>query len=296
MPDLVEIVPPFDCPECRTPLEESDEGGAGILIHCCPNARCPGRIRGTLTFIGSREILEIDNLGPESATSLIKFGVHDLGELYTFQSEALTSAAVSGEEAFVEHMRKAGFDITILKLVKSLERAKTASWGRWIAAMGIPMIGRTLGKPIATALDLGPEDMANLPGKLLLLPKLGVEGLGEAKLGSICEWANDPSNQKMCYTLYERGIRPMSVEKPKASAPLSGVIFCITGAFAEGRDSITKKLESLGAVAKSSVSKKINLLIVGDDAGSKLDKAKSLGIRTVGGDWLAKTLAENGLA
>ncbi|MGC2233677.1 MAG: BRCT domain-containing protein, partial [Candidatus Acidiferrum sp.] len=72
-------------------------------------------------------------------------------------------------------------------------------------------------------------------------------------------------------------------------------IFCITGAFDEDRNTITKKLESLGAVAKSGVSKNINLLIVGEDAGSKLDKAKALGIKTVGADWLITTLAENGL-
>jgi DNA ligase (NAD+) len=88
----------------------------------------------------------------------------------------------------------------------------------------------------------------------------------------------------------------MPKAKMKKSMPLSGTVFCITGTFIEGRTSITKKLEKLGAVAKPSVSKNINLLIMGEDAGSKLDKAADLGIRTVGSEWLQQTLSDNGLS
>lgn len=294
--ELIEIVPPSDCPECHTLLEESDEGGVGILIHCCPNVGCPGRTKGTLTFIGSRDVLEIDGLGPEMARRLIDGGyVNNIVELFEFQMEAMKGIAMAGEERFVEQMRAKGFDVTILKMLDSLEKAKAASWERWIKALCIPMIGATLGKTIAKELDLQPEDMETLPAKLLTFTSQEIGGFGEAKMKAIMDWALDPSNLKLCYTLHERGVRPMPVAKPKMSAPLSGTIFCITGAFDEDRNTITKKLESLGAVAKSGVSKNINLLIVGEDAGSKLDKAKALGIKTVGADWLITTLAENGL-
>jgi DNA ligase (NAD+) len=290
-----EIFPPTVCPECHTVLEESDEGGAGILISRCTNTGCPGRTRGTLAFIGSREVLEIDGLGPEMARLLVLNGVENIDDLYEFQAEALDAITRDGEEKFLTSMRNRGFDVTVLKMVNSLETAKTTGWERWIKALCIPMIGETLGKTIATVLGLTSEDMASLTNKLLMLEHMEVEGLGEAKIGSIIEWANDASNVLMCSNLFENGVRPKAIAKPKESAPLSGVIFCITGSFEEDRGTITKKLESLGAVAKPSVSKKINLLIVGEDAGSKLDKAEALGIRIEKADWLTRTLTENGL-
>src|SRR5208337_1113348 len=116
---LIEIVSPLNCPECRTPLEESDEGGVGILIHRCPNKGCPGRVRDTLTFIGSREVLEIDGLGPEMATRLADIGCHDLGELYDFLQDVQNGIAKYGEASAMEFLRDDGFAVTVLKMVKS---------------------------------------------------------------------------------------------------------------------------------------------------------------------------------
>jgi DNA ligase (NAD+) len=102
----------------------------------------------------------------------------------------------------------------------------------------------------------------------------------------------------MCQKLFKLGVRPTPVDTIKvvAGAPLKGIAFCITGEFTEDRDSITKKLVALGASSKSGVSKNTNLLIVGEAAGkSKLSKAVELNIKQVGKDWLAKTLADNGM-
>lgn len=295
-----EINPPFNCPECLTLLEESDEGGAGTLTSRCPNKGCPGRVRDTLTFIGSRECLEIDGLGPEMAKLLDALNVHDIADLYEFQVDAMRAIKdYYGEEGFVSRMRAKGFDVTILKLVKSLERAKTASWDRWIKALTIPMIGATLGKTIATELDLQPGDFELLVSTCLIpFTQKEVDGFGEAKMTAIRDWCNEENN-KLCFRLHLAGVRPTSVEKPKVStnAPLKSISFCITGEFDEDREVLTKKLISLGASAKSGVSSKVNLLIVGDGAGKiKLNKATALGIKQVGKDWLTKILAENGLA
>jgi DNA ligase (NAD+) len=294
-----EIMPPTECPECQKPLVEKDEGGVGILQQFCTNTLCPGVARETLEFIGSRDVLETDGLGPEMARKLVDTGyARNLGELYQFQNEALVIIRNTGEESFVNLMRKKGFDVTILKMVKSLEKAKTASWERWIKALCIPMIGNTLGKAIAMKLDLQPTGFEFLvPTGLIPFTTQEVEQFGEAKMAAIRDWCTE-DNHKLCYTLFQLGVRPTAIEKPKvvAGAPLTGTIFCITGEIDEDRKSLYRKLESLGAIGKSGVSSKVNLLVVLPGAGkSKLTKATELGIKQVGQDWLIQTLAENGL-
>ncbi len=299
---LIEIVPPTTCPECQTKLEVLDEERSGIITHWCQNYECAGRVRDLFTFIGSRDILEIDGLGPEMATKIVNDGyARDLGELFEFQFEALKGLATLGAEKFEKSMTKKGFSgVTFRKMVISMEKAKTAPWERWIACLGIPMIGRTLGKVLASALNLDGESMYKLPELLATLTAGQVEGIGEVKLDMIQSWAKETRNQEICIALYKSAVRPTNTA-PKAAAgdgpkPLAGTAFVITGEFSENRDSITAKLVSLGAMAKSGVSSKTNLLIVGDQAGkTKLTKAKQLGIEQVGKDWLVKILTENGL-
>jgi len=287
------------CPECSATLLESDEGGAGVLTHRCPNPRCKGQTKGTLAFIGGREVLEIDGLGPEMASRLVDTGsARSLWELYEFQTECNETISVNGEEKFLEVMRQRGFDVTILKMLKSLEKAKTASWERWIKALCIPMIGATLGKTVAASMNLRPESMKELHMALSLFADEKIEGFGEAKMGAIKEWVRAPEIPEMCKALYAAGVRPTPVDVPKvvAGAPLKGTSFCITGEFSESREAIIAKLVSLGAESRSGVTKKVNLLVAGSDAGkTKLAKAKELGIQQVGKEWLAKTLADNGL-
>ena len=182
-------------------------------------------------------------------------------------------------------------------MLDSLEKAKTAPWERWIKALGIPMVGGTLGKVVADRLGLEPDGMKNLGDQLIFFTTHDVEGFGDAKMKAIFDWVS-AGNHAIPEALHRHGVRPTPVEKPKvaAGAPLARTVFCITGEFADDRDALTKKLVSLGATSKSGVSSKINLLIVGEAAGkSKLSKAKELGIRQEGKDWLYKVLADNGL-
>jgi DNA ligase (NAD+) len=294
-----EILPPANCPECMQPLIEKDEGGEGIIQHFCTYASCLGQARQTLEFIGGRNVLEIDGLGPEAARRLVDgMFARNIAELFQFQAEAMAGMKSLGEKAFVADMRKQGFDANIVKMLKSLEKAKTAPWERWIKALCIPMVGETLGKVLATKLDLKPENLELFVATCLIpFTKMEVEGFGEAKMGAIRDWAN-AANHKLCGELFRLGVRPTPVEKPKmaAGAPLAGTVFCITGEIEEDRKSLYKKLESLGAVGKTGVSSKVNLLIVLPGAGkSKLSKATELGIKQVGQEWLVQTFKDNGI-
>jgi DNA ligase (NAD+) len=292
------IVSPTVCPECFSKLEVLDEERSGIITHWCQNYECVGRVRDLFSFISSRDVLEIDGLGPEMASKIATDGyARDIGELLEFHTEAMKGLATYGDEAFIAKMRKKGFDATLPKMLRSLEKAKKAPWERWIACLGIPMIGRTLGKVLAAKLKLDAQSMQSLPNLLASLLPGEVEGIGDVKLDMIHTWAKEQRNVEICIALSLNGVQPTNTTVATvAGEPLKGVAFCITGEFTEDRDSIAEKLTRLGGVSKSGVTSKCNLLIVGDSAGkTKLSKATQLGIKQVGKDWLVQTLTENGM-
>src|SRR5208282_5021715 len=291
---------PQHCPECKTFLTEYKDETSGVTTQWCENAHCPGRIRDTFTFVASREMLEIDGLGPELATKIVGGGhARDLGELFLFANEATEQIAQHGQAAFDKSIQKQGMSAAAInKMVASMTAAKTADWSVWLAALGIPTIGKTHGKTLARVLSLESNSMKDLPGLLGAAAQMDIEGLGLSKKDELTRWAMNSDNVALCLALHSAGIRPASVVTLNASGvqPLAGLTFCITGEFEEERESLIKKLESLGAVSKSGVSAKCQLLIVGTAAGkSKLAKAASLGVKQVGKDWLVKTLTDNSI-
>ncbi len=291
---------PQHCPECKTFLTEYKDETSGVVTQWCENVHCPGRIRDTFTFVASREMLEIDGLGPELATKIVNGGhARDLGELFLFANEATEQIAQHGQAAFDKSIQKQGMSAAAInKMVASMTAAKTADWSVWLAALGIPMIGKTHGKTLARILSLKSDSMKDLPGLLGAAAQMDIEGLGLSKKDELTRWAMNSDNVALCLALHSAGVRPASVVSLNAAGvqPLAGLTFCITGEFEEERESLIKKLESLGAVSKSGVSTKCQLLIVGTAAGkSKLAKAVSLGVKQVGKDWLVKTLTDNGV-
>ena len=307
------IVPPTECPECSSKLVVYTDKNSGITSRYCDNIECPGRVRGTLSYVGSRDILEIDGLADDMASKLVKNGhARNLGELFEFQVEAVKSLDLlkakygdePGEGQFVIRMAKQGYSVIVVRMLRSLETAKTAGWDRWISALGIPFVGRTLGKLLAKELKLEADDMPNLCTKLEAAANRSIDGLGDVKSDILRKWSLDPMNRDMCQSLFNSGVRPKATVAKVADGvgqPLAGVAFCITGEFDEDRDKLTAKLESLGAVAKSGVSKNLTHLIVGEGAGkSKLLKfdeliAKGAKIQKVDKDWLAATLEASGM-
>jgi DNA ligase (NAD+) len=309
------IVPPTVCPECGKKLTVWTDKSSGITSRFCENgSMCPGRARGTLSYIGGRDILEIDGLADDMASKLVKADyARNIGELFEFQVNALEQLAKlkakygeeQGEDQFVTRMAKQGFSVIILRMLKSMENAKTAPWDKWLAAFGIPMVGRTLGKLLAKELKLEADDMPNLCAKLEAAAGRNIDGLGDVKSDMLKNWALDPVNHAICVSLFNSGVRPKPTIAKVADGvgqPLAGVAFCITGEFDEDREKLTAKLESLGAVAKSGVSKNLTHLIVGEGAGkSKLAKydelvTKGAKIEKVGSDWLKATLDAAGMS
>lgn len=293
------LVFPTTCPSCNSTLRISND--SGITQRFCDNSGCPGKAAEQFVYVGHRDTLEIDNLGASMAEELVNHGVESISDLFEFGNTSLLSAASFSKSkhndlALIAKFKNDGFrsGVNTLKMIKSLEQAKTATWDRWIASLNIPMIGHSLGEDIAKILNLTSDDMGNLPKLLLNLPALNLDKLGVVKTASIVDWAKNKSNIDLCSKLYLAGVRPTGlVTVSTAGKKLDGINFCITGSFERGsRPGITVDLEKLGAVAHNSLTKNVNLLICGEEAGSKLDKAKKLGIKIVDSTWLTEVLGK----
>jgi DNA ligase (NAD+) len=280
------IVIPTTCPKCNTPVSIKNDTGIEILL--CENSSCSGKAAETFYYVGHRDTLEIDNLGAEMSKYLVNNNITNLADLFEFSNNHLTTSK--------DQFKNLGFysGANTVKLVKSLQDAKTRDWDKWIAALSIPFIGHTLGERIAMDLNLQPDDMFNLCDEFLNISVGQIEGLGPVKYNTLLEWAALPQNRLLCDRLSKAGVTPTPItNKEPIMGDLSNITFCITGTFKGTfgtRPVITEKLEALGAKSVPAVTKTCNLLIVGENAGSKLEKAAKLGIKIVDETWLAEVL------
>lgn len=291
------IKEPRSCPSCGGEIT-SYVDTSEIISHWCENPECPGQLSDHLFYIGGRTILDIDGLGYEIAKQFVADEVvRDLGDLFVWHSSA---APYVGEPWFDESVKEAGMPVAQIRtLIGGMESAKIRPWDRWLTALGIPGIGKTLGQTVGMTLKLAADDLPRLPQKLLSLQDGMIEGIGPKKLKAIHEWAKSRATMEVISKLYASGVRPtpLLTETATGDGPLSGYAIVISGEFEEDRDSVGKKLTKLGAVMKSGVSKKVNLLLLGSAPGkTKVTKAKELNIRTEGRDWLVKILADNGMS
>jgi DNA ligase (NAD+) len=301
-PTSITIEAPDVCPSCGEGVRETQDAKSGVLSHWCVNPACNGRLAAYLGYVAGRDVLEIDELGPETITKLIEEGyVASLADLFTFAANVLTGVESKGEGAVANKLNKLGIPgSSTIKMARSLEKVKTRDWDRWLAALGIPGIARTLSKMLSTHFRLGEKDMDILPSILSKGDYSLIEGIGDKKEAELRRYL--PTIEQICKDLYEAGVRPKSLlvdtMDPSKIMPLAGYVMCITGEFLPTeRETISKMLTSLGATMKTGVSKKLTHLLVGEGAGqSKLSKANELNIPKLGKEWLTKTLEANGLA
>ena len=283
--NLKEIVFPTVCPSCKTTLTLSSN--SDVIQRTCDNSRCAGKAAEQFAYVGNRETLEIDNLGESMANELVKHKITSLSDLFNFGNK------IAANPLMLEKMFIFRSNVNVRKMVKSLETAKTATWDRWIASLNIPMIGHSLGKDIAIALNLSSENMKNFPTMLKILPSMNLAKLGTEKTAAIIKWVNNKDNVLLCTDLYNAGVRPtpIAITNNVSNAPLSGMVICMTGELSMGtRKEVGVKLETLGAQIVDDVKSTCNLLVVGDKPGSKLEKAKKKGIKIVDDLWVRKTL------
>jgi DNA ligase (NAD+) len=258
---------PGACPSCGTALVVQ---GAH---HFCPNPACPDQVRGRLRFFAGRDQMDIEGVGPETLETLIQQGlVRDVQDLYAFDPGALRSLPGFGEKK-VEGIRA------------GLAASKGRGFRRVLVALGIPELGQ---KAVELLVEAGFRDIDSL---LALAdrgdpaPLLAIHGIGERTAQTLLAELARPEVRSRIQALREAGLA-MAEQAPAAEAPAGafhGQLWCVTGSFEhfQPREQALEEVKRRGGKVSSSLTSKTTHLLSGVKPGSKLDKARRLGIRIV---------------
>lgn len=261
--DGEEIVAPVSCPSCGSVLELK-----GAHLFCLNRVECRPQLIGRITHFASRDAMDIETFSIMTAEQLYaELNVKDPADLYDLTFEDLIKLERFGD-------KKAS------NLLASLEKSKQCDLASFLFALGIPNTGKTTTRVLADHYRDLHKLMAATPEELVAL-----YDIGGIMADSIVSFFRDPLMQRSIERLLQAGVTPVSEEAPvimNADNPFFGKTIVLTGTLSiMGRDEMGKKLEALGAKITGSVSKKTDIVIAGESAGSKLTKAQDLGIRVI---------------
>jgi DNA ligase (NAD+) len=272
------LMPEF-CPECGSTIAPASEGDKDIR---CPNAQgCPAQLRERLFHIGSRGALDIEGLGEKAAQALMVSGVlANEADLFNLTPENLLASEFfvnAHKESDVASINKAGE-----VLLSQLQKAKVAPLWRFLVALSIRHVGPTAAKKLARTFgSLDSIEKASI-GELSC-----IDGVGERIAESIIEFFQTPWRREVIASWRASGVvfSDLNSEVSGQLGPLIGKTIVITGSIpGYTRDGAQDAIAALGATIAGSVSKKTHLVVIGDKAGSKAEKAESLGVPTTGVD------------
>ncbi len=252
---------PTKCPSCATPVERP-EGEVAIY---CPNVACPARQLEALVHFASRGAMDIRGLSYARIQQLIEAGlVHDVADLYD-----ITVAQLTELEGFADKGAQA--------LVSALEASKAQPLSRLLFGLGIRHVGQTAAQLLAR--HFGTMDALARASKDDIL---ALHGIGETIAIALVDYFGDPS---ACTLVAELDAKKLTMTEPVAKlagAAFAGLTIVVTGTLPTlSRGQASQLIESQGGRVGSGVSKATAFVVVGDDAGSKLEKARALGIETI---------------
>lgn len=258
--DTVPFVLPSVCPECGSPVVR-DEDGVALR---CTSPECPAQRLRNIAHFASREAMDIEGLGISVCESLINSGlVASAADLYYLKAQDVAGLERMGEKSAAN-------------LLAAIERSKDAGLARLVCAFGIRQVGQKAAKILASSFRDLDELMAADEEALTKIPDIG--GI---TAGFITEWFKNPQSQHMIAALRQAGVSFESREE-KRDDRFAGMTFVLTGALSEfTREEASAIIESFGGKTSSSVSKKTSMVLAGENAGSKLTKAESLGIKVI---------------
>ena len=253
-------VPPSKCPSCGQPVEHLE----GEVAWFCINTACPAQLVRNVEHFVSRGAMDIVGMGKKIVEQVIEAGlVKDVSDLYK-----LTRADLLKLEGFAD--RKAD------NLLDAIAASKNQPLARLITALGIHGVGEVLAADLAQHFtDIDELSMAGL-NRLY-----EIEGVGPNIAQSIVDWFANPRNMHVVQELHALGVWPTSSGnfKNRSGLPLAGKTFVITGTLPNlSRDQAKQLIEENGGKTTDSVSRSTSYLVLGENPGSKLDKARSLGI------------------
>jgi DNA ligase (NAD+) len=263
--------PPKRCPSCNTPVERDEEEAATY----CPNVGCPDRQLEAIVHFASRGAMDIRGLSYARIEQFIAASlVHDVADLYALTVDQLTAL-----DRFAGKSAEA--------LVEAIVASKLQPLSRLLFGLGIRHVGQTAAQLLArhfgtmTALSKATADDIS-----------AIRGIGEGIALAVVAFFHDPSARELVRKLAEAGLTMSEPKSVASGGAFKGMTFVVTGTLPSlSRAQATELIESQGGRVTSGVSKATTYVVVGEDAGSKLEKARTLGIRTIGEEELTELAA-----
>jgi DNA ligase (NAD+) len=264
---------PEKCPVCGSKVVR-EEGEVAVR---CIGLNCPAQVQERIRHFASRGAMDIEGLGEKNVELLYSKGlIKHFIDIYKLKKEDLLKLPRFAEKS-------------AQNLIEAIERSKNTTLSRFLYALGILHVGEYAAKLLAKNFEKV-EDLYNIkPEKIT-----EIKQMGEKIARSISDFFNDPENLKTLKTLKLLGLNisnPDFETRKKEKLPLDGLTFVITGTLPKPRKEVEEMIERLGGHASSSVSKTTDYLIVGEEPGSKLQKAESLGVKRITYDELLKLIS-----
>ena len=270
-------VMPTTCPECGSTLRRDEEE----VVWRCENSSCPARLRRSLEHFASRSAMNIEGLGASLVDQLIEQRlVSDFSDVYHLEASTLENLVVApkdpkSDRAVPRKLGKVGRNV-----FEQIERSKANDLSRLIYALGIRHIGEKAAATIARHLRTMDAVLDATVEALQAVPEIG-----PVVAASVRAFAEEPHNRELVGRLQRAGVNMTTALPEPTIEPvgrLAGKTFVLTGTLASmSREDATAALEALGARVSGSVSKKTSAVVAGADAGSKLEKARQLGVEVL---------------
>lgn len=257
--DSKQILPPKNCPSCKTALVEN---GANLF---CPNYYCPSQIEDRITHFASRDAMNIEGISEKTVGQFReKLGVKTIADLYYLSKDELYK---------LDNFK----DKKVDKYFAEIEKSKNVSLQKFIYALGINNIGKKASKDLVKHFKTF-ENIQN--ASVEQINQIFDFGLVMAQ--SVFDYFNDEHNQQILQRLKQAGIKVEEQSQVQSSSKLENLTFVLTGTLPTlTREQATEIIEQNGGKTSSSVSKNTSFVLLGENAGSKLQKAQSFGIKTI---------------
>lgn len=264
---------PGQCPVCGAPVLRAE----GEAASRCVNSSCPARLKESILHYSARSVMDIDGVGDKLVDQLVDLGlVKSIADLYELKAEQLAALERMGEKSAAT-------------IVANIAATRERPLARVIAGLGIPFVGERTAQFLAEGLASMDALMQAEEAQLQL-----VEEVGPKIAQSIRRFFAESHNRELVERLRQAGLQFVSGGPARAKAgPLLGMTFVLTGTLPTlARDEAKAKIEAAGGKVTGSVSKKTSVVVAGEEAGSKLDKARELGIPVWDESGLLKRITE----
>ncbi|ACG71967.1 DNA ligase, NAD-dependent [Anaeromyxobacter sp. K] len=275
---------PAECPVCGARVVREE----GEKVYRCTGAACPAQLVGRLCHFAQRRALDIEGLGEKLAAGLVERGqVKDFADLYAVPFEVwqqLFSRPRKEQDAGAARELP---EKSAQNMVAALERSRKTTLRRFLFALGIPQVGEATAATLARHFG-GLARVMDADEEALK----GVRDVGPETAAEIRAWTQEPQNRRVVERLLAAGVTP-EAEVVEARGPFAGKTVVLTGGLSTmSRDDAKAEIERRGGRVSGSVSRKTDLVVAGEDAGSKLEKARSLGVRIAGEEEFVRLLKE----